>query len=328
MTAELRRSDQLAARLTALLGARHPVAAVATVTPAAAIVASHGADLDADYEIASISKGITGLLYADALARGEVRHDSILGELLPLGEVPAAQVTLASLATHRSGLPRLPRSARPVRAAIALLLLGITPYREDLDQLLTQARGAKVKRAAVRYSNLGFLLLGHAIANAAGATYADLVADRLAGPLGLTGLYVPGTTGQLRPAALTGRSRLGRRRQPWTGEALGPAGGIRASIQDMARLAAALLDGSAPGAAALDPVAPIGHGTQIGAGWLTTMVKGRAITWHDGGSGGFRSWLGLDRAGGTGVVILSATSASVARHGFALLAEQTSTTPA
>ena len=36
---------------------------------------------------------------------------------------------------------------------------------------------------------------------------------------------------------------------------LAPAGGIRASITDMARLAQALLDGSAPGLAALDPVA-------------------------------------------------------------------------
>ena len=94
----------------------------------------------------------------------------------------------------------------------------------------------------------------------------------------------------------------------------------------MATLAAALLDGSAPGSAALDPVAPFGRGARIGAGWVTTEVNDREITWHNGGSGGFRSWLGLDRAAGTGVVILSATSASVDRHGFALLADHTTTT--
>jgi hypothetical protein len=49
-------------------------------------------------------------------------------------------------------------------------------------------------------------------------------------------------------------------------------------------------------------------------------VHGRSITWHNGGTGGFRSWLGLDRDAGTGAVVLSAISASVDRAGFRLLA--------
>ncbi len=313
---------QLAARAHTLLGPRHPVFAVATLTPDAVTVASRGADLHADYEIASVSKGITGLLYSDGLARGEIRGDATLGSLLPLGGTPAADVTLASVSTHRSGLPGLPRSAQPWRRTVALWRHGTNPYGETLAQLLDQARGVRVGRPRARYSNFGFELLGHAVAGAAGMHFADLVRDRLARPLGLEGVYVPATTDQLRPGALTGTSVRGRPRQPWTGEALGPAGGIRARIGDMARLAAALLGGSAPGTAALDPVASLGMGTRIGAGWITTPVDGRAITWHNGGSGGFRSWFGLDRTAGTGAVILTATAASVDRPGLALLAEQ------
>lgn len=89
----------------------------------------------------------------------------------------------------------------------------------------------------------------------------------------------------------------------------------------MARLTAALLDGSAAGVGALDPVASFGVGARIGAAWITVEVDGRPVTWHNGGTGGFRSWLGLDRATGTGLVLLSATAASVDRQGFALLAE-------
>ncbi|MDQ1057290.1 CubicO group peptidase (beta-lactamase class C family) [Arthrobacter globiformis] len=37
---------------------------------------SHGASLAADFEIGSVSKGITGLLYADALSRGELGPDT------------------------------------------------------------------------------------------------------------------------------------------------------------------------------------------------------------------------------------------------------------
>lgn len=169
------------------------------------------------------------------------------------------------------------------------------------------------------YSNLGFQLLGHAVASAAGTTYAELVADRLAAPLGLRETYVASTSDDIRPGALDGRTRRGRPAEPWTGEAFGPAGGVRSSIADMARLAGALLDGSAPGIAALDPVAPMGRGGRIGAAWITLELGGHEVCFHNGRSGGFASWLGIDRTDGTAAAILSATSASVDRHRFHLL---------
>ncbi|MFI6417325.1 serine hydrolase domain-containing protein [Streptomyces sp. NPDC050842] len=324
---------RLAARIRALTGARHPVAA-AVVSPAGTRIACLGAGrdtsgdttatatangLDADFEIGSISKGVTGLLYAEALARGEIAARTTLRELLPLGDAPAGRVTLESLSIHRSGLPRIPASAHPWRRTVALWRHGTNPYGENIEQLLDQARGVRVGKPRPRYSNLGYELLGHALARAAGTSYEELVLRRVSTPLGLGCFYLPATAGRLRPGAVRGTNRKGRPREPWTGEALGPAGGIRADIRSMARLTEALLDGSAPGIAALDPVAPLGAGARIGAAWVTVKVKGLTVTWHNGGTGGFRSWLGLDRAAGTGVVVLSATTASVDRHGFALL---------
>jgi CubicO group peptidase (beta-lactamase class C family) len=78
----------LAEKLRSGLGRRHPVAAAAAVNAGEATLASLGASLDADFEIGSVSKGITGLLYVDACGRGEVRPDATLGELLPLGDCP------------------------------------------------------------------------------------------------------------------------------------------------------------------------------------------------------------------------------------------------
>ena len=108
---------------------------------------------------------------------------------------------------------------------------------------------------------------------------------------------------------------------PWTGEALGPAGGIRTTADDLGRLVAALLDGSARGTAALDPVARLSGGVRIGAAWLVLERRGAVVTWHNGGTGGFRSIVALDRAAGVGVALVSATSRSVDRAGFALLEE-------
>ncbi|WP_435609736.1 serine hydrolase domain-containing protein [Streptomyces sp. C10-9-1] len=321
MSAAVHGDEGLATALGDLLGPGHPVSAAAVVSPRGMAVASRGTDLAADFEIGSISKGVTGLLYADALTRGEISPDATLGELLPLGGVPTARVTLRSLSMHRSGLPRLPKSARPWRRTIALWRHGTNPYGEGLEQLLAQARDASLGKPRPRYSNFGFELLGLALAHAAAMPYPELVHRRVTSPLKLECFYAPGTVDLLRPGALSGRSRLGRPREPWTGQALGPAGGIRASITSMAHLTAAILNGRAPGITALDPIAPFGAGAHIGAAWITVQAKGRPITWHNGGTGGFRSWLGLDRGTGTGVVVLSATAAPVDHHGFALLAE-------
>ena len=291
------------------------------MTPDGTVSVVRGAPADADFEIGSVSKGLTGLLYADALERGEVTPTTRLGELLELGESPAADVSLGDLSTHTSGLPRLPAAAQPYRRTLQLWRHGTNPYGESLSELLEQVKGVTLAKPKPVYSNLGFELLGHAVARAAGLGYQQLVAERLAEPLGLASTYVPTDPGELRTTALTGQSRRGRMMQPWTGEGIAPAGGIRSSIGDMAALARALLDRTAPGMAALDPVRIFSGGVQIGAAWLTLDVKGRKFTWHNGGTGGFRSWFGLDRDAGTAVVILSATSVSVDGPGFALLRE-------
>lgn len=310
--------DELTREATELLGRRHPVFAVARVTAGGTSLAVVGAPPDGDFEIGSITKGVTGMLHAEALSRGEVTLETTLGEWLPLTG-SAADVTLGALSTHTSGLPRLARSSAPLRRSVALWRHGTNPYGDSLDTLLEQASTVAVGRPRPSYSNLGFMLLGHALAAAAGSNYATLAADRIARPLGLDPFYVAVTPEDLGAGAVPGTSRSGRSREPWTGEALGPAGGIRASIGAMARLTEALLDGSAPGVTALDPVRDFSRGLRIGAAWLTLSAKGQELTWHNGGTGGFRSWMGLDRRRGCGVVVLSATTRSVDRSGFRLL---------
>lgn len=309
----------LAAKLRTGLRTRTGVAAVATVCRGELALATVGAPLEADFEIGSVSKGITGLLYADALGRGDLVPGSALGALLPLGDCEAAGVTVGSLSTHSSGLPRLPPSPGQLRTTLSLWLHGKNPYGETLDQLLAQARTVELSAPRPRYSNLGYQLLGQAVAAAAGTTYPDLLRSRLAGPLGLDSIYAPAAPDQLRPGAVVGRKRSGKPVEPWTGEALAPAGGLRASIGDMARLVAALLDGSAPGISALDPAARFGPGAWIGAGWISIDIKGHRLTWHNGATRGFRTWVGLDRSRHIGVAIMSASSLPVDGPGIRML---------
>ena len=58
---------------------------------------------------------------------------------------------------------------------------------------------------------------------------------------------------------------------------------------------------------------------RIGLGWITRGGHGRELQWHNGGTGGYRSFLGFDLESQTGVVVLSNSGNSVDDLGFHLL---------
>ena len=132
----------LAAKSRPYLGGALDVVSIATVDGATINYAGFGADETAVYEIGSITKTFTSALLADAISRGEVTADTRLGDLLPVRGAPVADVTLAELASHRSGLPRV--GTRPTIRENLLLLTHRTAYTQNLDGLLDVARSARL----------------------------------------------------------------------------------------------------------------------------------------------------------------------------------------
>lgn len=315
-------SDRLHALGTARLG--EPAAwGIALIEGDEVVHARHRLPADGDAEIGSVSKGVTALLYRDAVERGEVDPDDRLRQHLPLDGCPAGEVTLGALAQHRSGLPRLPATPGMLGRSWRLWRHQQNPYGDTLAELLEQTRATKVGRERASYSNLGFELLGHAVAAAAGTTYAELVRTRVAKPLGLDSWYVPAAPDEVGPHAVAGTSRGGKPAAAWTGEALGPAGGIRSTLGDLTTFAGTLLDRSVPGAGALEPTTSFaGPAVRIGDAWLTSRVRDRDVTWHNGGTGGWRCWLGFDRDAGRAAVVLLGTSRSVDRLGMDLVLDR------
>lgn len=314
--------QELAALGRQLMDENRPALALACVTADQTRTASLGADPADRFEIGSISKGVTGLLFADMIKRGEVKADSTLGELLPVsGEL--AGVTLRQLATHTSGLPvQLPTLGQTGRNYVASLTAG-NPYDGTVQDRLTALGEVSLNAEPGTYSNLGFELLGAALAAAADRPYRELVTERILVPSGLTEATVPYADDELTDRDLLGQTRGGRTAAAWLGEAPAPAGGVRADIGQMATFAQRLLTERAPGMAALEPEFTEDD-RSTGWAWviMPSPVDGRTITWHNGGTGGFTAYLGLDRERGVGVVILSALSESpsnVTRAGSELL---------
>src|SRR6476660_686925 len=143
------------------------------------------------FEIGSISKTFSGVLLADAVVRGEARVDEPVAALLPAGTVVPSregrEITLEQLATHTSGLPRLPENMSPASA--------LDPYADyDARRLYGFLAEYKLTRApgeSVEYSNRGGGLLGHALTLRAKATdWGTLVAQRITTPLGMRETYV------------------------------------------------------------------------------------------------------------------------------------------
>ncbi len=105
---------------------------------------------------------------------------------------------------------------------------------------------------------------------------------------------------------------------------------LRSSIDDMLRFAQANLDSQASPlhqamAAARAPRRPVDARSQLGLNWFTLGE----IAWHNGGTGGFSTFLGVNQATGTAIVVLSnSRRESVDDPGFHLLDKRLPLTPA
>ena len=228
------------------------------------------------FEIGSITKTFTGLVLAQMAVQGKIRLDEPVRELLPAATMrkPAGQeITLLDLATHRSGLPPMPDNINPA----GTLNPGADYHARDLYDFLARRGVAKPANASFLYSNLGFGLLGQALANRAGMTYPNLVSEEITGPLGMrdTALSLSPEQQNRMIQAYDARHRPA---VPWVLDALAGAGAIRATAGDMLTYLEANLhpEDLASGAKTLSAAlvqshelrAAIGPGMRIALAWI------------------------------------------------------------
>lgn len=259
------------------------------------------------YEIGSVTKVFTGLLLADAVARGVVALDDPAQGLLPAGaSLPQFEdqpIRLWHLATHTSGLPRLP----DMKGSDAR-----DPYAHFDDERLFAALGAaRVRRAPGEkyvYSNLGVGLLGRALAHKLGAASFDaLLRERVLAPLGLQ------ATGCALPADAPPRTVDGDDEQPWRLASLAGAGGLRSDVDDLLTFLRAQWAPPESLRAAVELALQKRHdgqgGIALGLGWH--IARDGSTRVHSGGTGGYRAFVAVAPTAQRAVVVLANTTSDL-----------------
>ena len=283
-----------------------------------------GVDERTVFEIGSVTKVFTALLLADQVVAGNVELEQPLQELLPDVRIPVRgrPITLADLATHTSGLPRLPRSM--LRQAMRNRSDPYAHFTEhDVHAGLERARLRREPGGKWRYSNFGAAVLGHALAKHAGTTYDHLLRERVTGPLGLVDTVITLRPDQVQRAA-RGHTRWRHPTNDWSMPAMPAMGAVHSTAADLTKFLHAQLD---PDDTPLAEAIRLTHEPRAGRpplqaalGWLVASLPkgGPTVHWHNGGTGGARSFAGFVADQRSACVVLTTGQRSADRLGFDL----------
>lgn len=201
--------------------------------------ATETVDADTVFQIASLSKPVTGTIVARQVQAGVVGWDTPVVKHLPWFKLKepwvTAHVTIGDLLSHRSGLPD--------HGGDVLEDLGF-----DRRQVLERLRFLPLApfRISYAYTNFGFTAAAESVAVASGKDWATLAEDVLFKPLGMTSTSTRFADFEKRTNRALGHVKVGDtfehkyQRKP---DAQAPAGGVSSSVNDLARWLAMVTQG-------------------------------------------------------------------------------------
>jgi serine-type D-Ala-D-Ala carboxypeptidase/endopeptidase len=275
------------------------------------------------FEIGSITKIFTSIILAEEVKKGKLNLNRPITDFFPnqLINERLKGINLMHLATHSSGLPRLADNFWP----------SVTdkdnPYISyTTSHMLTYLNKSKPSTVGARYdySNFGFGLLGYILSSNNNCTYDNLVQQNVCEPFGManTSMAIKPEAGQ---NTASGHSK-GRIVKNWDFlDATAGQGALRSNTSDMLKFMRYNLNPSEVGLSEEIKLTQQLHfrdyysGIQTGLGWHIGTFYGEKYLEHTGGTGGFRSFIGICPETGMGVVILSNSDNDVANIGLEIL---------
>jgi len=265
------------------------------------------------WHLGSTGKSMTATLIARLVESGALQWETPLEKLLPeLATVMQSayrDVTLPDLLSHRAGLPE----------NISDMALFDT-FHDDVAspsaQRLRYLRAALQEmpvgpaRAAMSYSNTGYLLAAAAAERATGKDFEPLITAQVFEPLAMPSVRFEQFGGAGEPQGHVD-GRIANRPRDANPRMFGPAGGMRMTLRDWSRFCIEHLQGAQGRGRLLRPesyrVLHTGQGgTTSALGWGAAAnpmkLRGPALT-HAGSDGNWYALVCLFTATGNGVLV-------------------------
>lgn len=266
---------------------------------------------DTVFEIASITKVLTSLLLADMVQRREVAFDDPVAKYLPASltlHQRGRPITLLDLAGYTSGLPNMPDNMPPKWWTLPNPMADYTEGK--LYQFLSNFIPEYVPGTRYEYANLGFGLLGVALARRAGKSYEELLIERVCNPLGLSHTRIALSEDMRRHLAQPHDAKLNPT-PLWDMKAMAGGGAFRSDAKDLTVFLKACLGlKQTPLGAAMARLVEARTptrlaGTDAALGWFITSANDDEFVWKTGASGGCNSFIGFSKRNCRGAIILS-----------------------
>ncbi|CAB3896205.1 D-alanyl-D-alanine-carboxypeptidase/endopeptidaseAmpH [Achromobacter anxifer] len=273
------------------------------------------------FRIASVSKVFAGDVLAALAAKGKLKLTDPLAMYAPDNakvESNGRPLTLLDLATHSAGLPReLPNpETKPSDNPFAAF------DRAYYWKWVGSHAPAYVPGTTTLYSNLGFGLLGDALAKAGGADYSTVLANEVLKPAGMTDTGNALNDAQ-KKRLMTGLDPFGKPDpNAVVPDVMYASAGIYSTADDMVRWMRWHLDGARQSKEAsvlahtmwlpydgLKSVVgtEVTDGDGMGLGWVMTLPRNGTplLLGKSGGLGGFMSYAVLSPNRGLGVFVVA-----------------------
>jgi len=189
-------------------------------------------DAETQFRLGSVTKTFTAILVMQARDDGLLDLDDRIDAHL---KVPAhGELTIRRLMSHTSGLQREPYGD--------IWDTQLAPGVSDMLEQLDRAERVLSTGRQFHYSNLGFSLLGQAVAQLRGGTWAEILAEKILRPLGLGSITVDPTERAATGYLVEAYSDHAWPEAPMETHAIGPAGQLWGTASDLAAWAGFLVD--------------------------------------------------------------------------------------
>lgn len=267
--------------------------------------------LDSKFELASVSKTMTGTAIMQLWEQGKIKLDQDVREFYP--NFPYEGITIRLLLTHRSGMMNYVYFVDGLYRSQHLDQRKGISNKAVMD-LIAQYKPAPFNKPNVRflYNNSNFMVLGAIIEKVTGVPYAQYMQEHIFKPSGMThtAVYSKAVYDKI-PVDVVGHDRNSWRYSVAQNFLDGPVGdkGIYSTIGDLYLFDQALKAGRLIKAATQDSAytgrnpAIRGH-FNYGYGWRIFEAPGQKVVYHTGWWHGFRHIFLRDMKNDVTIVLL------------------------